>query len=50
MKKSRLLTVVLLADGEADVGREESQGEDEGDSAAAHHPGRCVSSSSSQND
>lgn len=44
----RSLTVVLLADGEADAGSEEGEGEGEGGPAAAHHPGRCVSSSSSE--
>lgn len=39
----RLLTVVLLADGEADEGDQENEGESEGKScpAAARHDGCC---------
>ncbi|MPC52551.1 hypothetical protein E2C01_046422 [Portunus trituberculatus] len=40
-EKSDSLTVVLLADNEADV-EEESEGEGENCSTAAHHPGWCV--------
>lgn len=49
-EKLASLTVVLLADGEADASSEEGQGEGQGGSGAAHHPGRCGSSRSSQHD